>query len=59
MYLHPLIHSELTRQHQAEITRRGLRATLIDQRYHEPAPSNKAAGRIRRLIASFAALAVR
>jgi hypothetical protein len=59
MYLHPLIHTELTRQHQAEISRRALRATLVRDRDRQPLPGRGPAKRIRRLIASFATLAVR
>jgi hypothetical protein len=59
MYLHPLIHTELNRQHQAEISRRALRTTLTGARDRQPLPSRGPAKRIRRLIASFATLAVR
>jgi hypothetical protein len=59
MYLHPLIHTELNRQHQAEISRRALRATLTANRERQALPRTGPAKRIRRLIASFAALAVR
>jgi hypothetical protein len=59
MYLHPLIHTELTRQHQADLSRRALRATLIDDRDRQLVPGRGPAKRIRRLIASFATLAVR
>jgi hypothetical protein len=59
MYLHPLIHTELARQHEAEITRRALRATLIGHRDRQPLPSKEPGTRIRRLIASFATSAVR
>jgi hypothetical protein len=59
MYLHPLIHSELTRQHQAEIARRALQTTVIGDRDRKPVPSKGTGGRIRRLIASFATPALR
>ena len=59
MYLHPLIHSELTRQNQAGISRRALRATLTGDRDRQLLPSRGPAKRIRKLIASFATLAVR
>ena len=59
MYLHPLIHTELTRQHQAEISRRALRATRTDDRDRRPIPSTDTGGRIRRLVAAFATPALR
>jgi hypothetical protein len=54
MYLHPLIHTELTRQRQAEISRRALRATLTGDRDRQPVPSTETGTKLRRLIAAFA-----
>jgi hypothetical protein len=59
MYLHPLIHTELTRQHEAEISRRALRATLFGDLDRQPLQSTAPGTRIRRLIAALATLAVR
>ena len=58
MYLHPLIHTELTRQHQAEISRRALRATRNGDRVPQPISSKETGTRIRRLIAAFATSAL-
>jgi hypothetical protein len=59
MYLHPLIHTELTRQHQAEISRRALRATHTGGRDRQPVQSKETGTRIRRLIAALATPAIR
>jgi len=58
MYLHPLIHTELTRQHQAEISRRALRAARNGDRDRQPLPARESRTRIRRLIAAFAPTAL-
>jgi hypothetical protein len=59
MYLHPLIHTELTRQHQAEISRRALRAARTREGERGPIPSNETGTKLRRLIAAFATSALR
>jgi hypothetical protein len=59
MYLHPLIHTELTRRRQAEISRRALRATLIGDRDRRPVPGRETRTKLRRLIAARATPAIR
>jgi hypothetical protein len=59
MYLHPLIHTELTRQHQAEISRRALRVAYTREGERRPISSKETGTKLRRLIAAFATSALR
>ena len=58
MYLHPLIHTEFTRRHEAEISRRALRAARNGDGDRQPLRGLEPRTRIRRLIAAFAATAL-